>query len=75
MRLANVARLTLEMVNRDMYAMSLQVEEGRRQRGEPVKAKVPDHVLETLFETGWGFRLTADGKVTKSLVDVQDVEG
>lgn len=55
--------------------MSLQVEEGRRQRGEPVKAKVPDHVLETLFETGWGFRLTADGKVTKSLVDVQDVEG
>lgn len=74
MRLANVARLALEMVNRNMYAMSLQVEEERRLRGEPVNAKVPDHVVAALFETGWGFRLTADGKVTKSLIDVQDPE-
>jgi hypothetical protein len=74
MRLANVARLALVMVNRDLYAMSLHVEEERRQRGKPIKAKIPDHVVETIFENGWGFRLTADGKVTKSLVDVQEQE-
>lgn len=67
MRLANVARLSLQLANRDLYALSLQVEAERRQRGEPEKGKIPDYVVKTIFEHGWGFRLKADGTATKVL--------
>jgi hypothetical protein len=67
MRLANVEKLSLQFANRDLYAMSLRVEAERRERGEPEKKAIPQYVVDTIFEHGWGFRMTEDGRAVKVL--------
>lgn len=70
MRLAHVQRLALQFANRDLYAMSLRIEAERRERGEPERKAIPEYVVETIFEHGWGFRLTEDGRAVKVLEGV-----
>lgn len=74
MRHDHVARLTLKMINRDWHAHSLSIEHARRRAGRPVRRKVPDHVLQRVFENGWGMRMMRDGSVSKRLEDVWDKE-
>lgn len=72
MRHDHVARLTLHMMNRDWHAHSLEIERARRHAGEPVRGKVPDHVVRRIFENGWGMRLRADGSVATTLEEIWD---
>jgi hypothetical protein len=65
MRLTNINRLTLQLVNRDARAMAREIEEARRQRGEPPHALVPDYVLKQIYKNGWGTRMRANGTVSK----------
>ncbi|KAJ9112510.1 hypothetical protein QFC22_006259 [Naganishia vaughanmartiniae] len=69
MRYANVARLTLQAVNRDYRALAREIQRERRHvYGEDaVDAVIPDHVRETLFSRGWGMRMMRDGTVGKTL--------
>lgn len=69
MRLTNVYRLTLQLINRDARALAREIQEARRARGEPVDALVPDYVLREVQKNGWLTRLRANGTVSGELRD------
>ena len=67
MRLTNIQRLTLQLVNRDAEALAQKIQSARRAHGKPVDALVPDYGVKTIQRNGWLRRLREDGTVSTEL--------